>query len=106
MIKGILALFTSGAILNPMILFGIFTGFLFSWKLTGEQIMELYFNPRFYALIFLVATGYTFLFKKIYKQGGYELDTGACWIRVVASMGRFFLSNLLSLSFVQLISLA
>ena len=92
MIKGILSLFTSGAILNPMVL--------------AEQITALFSDYRFYLLGLLIAFVYNFLFKKVYQEGGYNLDTGATLLNVLGSAFKLFLSGILMISFLSMLSLA
>ena len=72
MIKGIVALFTSGAIFNPMILLGIFFGILFDVKMSYEQMIEhIYKNYHFYLLALLLAAAYNFVFHKINSTYGH-----------------------------------
>ena len=51
MIKGIVALFTSGAIFNPMVLLGIICGIGAMVRLDEEAIRALVTNYHFYLLI-------------------------------------------------------
>lgn len=105
MIKGILALFTSGAILNPMVLLGILTGIMFYLYLNAEQIMALYADYRFYLLTVLIAFVYNFLFKKVYQDGGYNLDVGTTLLHVVGSTFKIVISSILMISFISMLSL-
>ena len=70
MIKGILALFRSGLILNPMVLLGILTGFTAMGTLEGEQLRQFYTNYHLYLLMFLVAGIYVYIFKRTYRRAG------------------------------------
>lgn len=104
MFKGLAALFTSGAILNPMVLLGVVFGLFLGIKFDGEQITLVYQNYRLYVLIIIIATIYNFLFKRIYKSGGYELDV---WVVIGHSIGSSFkmiISSLLAIAFVVLLS--
>ena len=105
MIKGIMSLFTSGLIFNPMVLLGILFGICCYIYLTAEQMTDLFFDYRFYLLGVLLAFLYNFIFKKVYKEGGYELDVSATMLNVVGSAFRFFLSSILMISFISMISL-
>lgn len=105
MIKGIMALFTSGAILNPMVLMGIFSGIMFYRYLTAEQILAVYMDFRFYLLVVLVAFIYNFLFKKIYQDGGYNLDIKGTVLNVIGSTLKLILSSVLMISFISMLSL-
>lgn len=88
-----------------MVLFGIFTGILCYIYLSAEQITELFFDYRFYLLGMLIAFIYNFVFKKVYKEGGYSLDVGATILNVVGSALKFFLSGILMISFLSMFSL-
>ena len=68
MIKGIISLFTSGAIFNPMVLLGILLGVLCDVGLSGEEIKELFTDYNLYLLALLVSGLYIFGFKKVYNR--------------------------------------
>lgn len=104
MFKGLAALFTSGAILNPMVLFGVIFGLFLGIKFDGEQITLVYQNYRLYVLVVIIATIYNFLFKKVYKSGGYELDVWAVIGHSVTSSVKMIISSLLAIAFVVLLS--
>ena len=104
MIKGILSLFTSGVILNPMVLLGIFIGIFCYVYLTAEQITALFSDYRFYLLGLMIAIVYKFLIKE-YQEGGYNLDTGATLLNVLGSAFKLFLSGILMISFLSMLSL-
>lgn len=105
MIKGIVALFTSGAIFNPMILLGIFFGILFEIKMTYEQMLEqVYKNYHFYLLALLLAAAYNFVFHKIYKDGGDVLDKGAMFGNTIFSAFKFVFSSALTIAFIELLA--
>ena len=59
MFKGLKALFTSGAIWNPMVLTGVVFGLWLGIKFDGEQISEIYQNYRLYLLALIVAAGFS-----------------------------------------------
>lgn len=105
MIKGLLALFTSGAILNPMILLGIAFGIFSYMFLTAEEISALYTDYRFYLLAVLIAFVYNFLFKKVYQDGGYNLDIGTTMLNVLGSSLKLVISSLLMLSFISMLTI-
>ena len=68
MIKGIISLFTSGAIFNPMVLLGILLGVLCDVGLSGEEIKELFTDYNLYLLALLVSGLYIFGFKEYIKK--------------------------------------
>lgn len=105
MIKGIIALFTSGAIFNPLVLAGVVSG---SWciiKLHPEQIRGLFLMPHFYGFVALVALLYTVLFAKIYQHGGVKVDLTATLGVAVWNFAKYFIAFILSMSFVMMISI-
>ena len=66
MIKGLISLFTSGIIFNPLVLLGIISGF---WCITNKEpseIRELFNQNWLYVIVGVVAIAYTFIFIKIY----------------------------------------
>lgn len=105
MIKGIVALFTSGAIFNPMILLGIFFGILFDVKMSYEQMIEhIYKNYHFYLLALLLAAAYNFVFHRVYDDGGDKLDKAAMAGNIIFSALKFVVSSALTISFIELLS--
>ncbi len=104
MIKGIIALFTSGAIFNPFVLLGIISGVWALLNLKPEEIRGLFANIHFYTAIALAAVVYTFIFAKIYKEGGEDIDWSATCGRAVWNFAKYFLAFVLSMSFVTMIS--
>lgn len=104
MIKGLIALFTSGAIFNPFVLFGVISGSFAVIKLEPEAIRSLFGYPQFYGVIAFLAVGYTVLFAKVYKDGGIEIDWSATAGRIVWNFVRYFLSFILTMSFIVMLS--
>ncbi len=104
MFKGIIALFTSGAIFNPLVLLGIISGFAAVIKLEPEQIRDFCTDSRWYLLVAVVALGYTLIFAKIYKEGGDEIDWSSTLGLAVWNFVKYFISFFLSMSFVMLVS--
>lgn len=104
MLKGLAALFSTGVILNPMVLLGILTGLLFAVKLDYEQMSEIYHNYHFYLLALFLAAFYNIFFKKVYKNGGRRLDTTAMSVNIIFSTIKFIASNALTIAFVVMIA--
>ncbi len=102
MFKGIGALFSSGAIFNPMVLLGIILGTYFFFGLTTEQAYQLYFDARFYGLAFIIALLYHFTFKKIYDDDGFDLDYKEMIVRSFGSFLLLIFSSLMMISFINL----
>lgn len=106
MIKGIMALFTSGAIFNPMILLGIVFGILFEVKMTYEQMTEhVYKNYHFYLLALLLAAAYNFVFHKMYCGKDCDrLDMGAMVSNIIFSALKFVASSVLTIAFIEVLA--
>lgn len=104
MIKGIIALFTSGAIFNPMVLLGVALGIYCQSNLEVEEVKSLFFNYNLYLLAFLISSAYVFFFKKIYHNGGRKLDFATMLAVIVWGVIKFVLSALFMISFIALIS--
>lgn len=104
MIKGILALFNTGVIFNPMVWLGILLGFAAMIFLDDEQLRALYTNWHLYLLLFLIACLYVYFFRRVYYRGGVETD----WNQTIAVMiGQFFrlvLSFICAMLFVYSVS--
>lgn len=104
MIRGIISLFTSGAIFNPMVLLGIICGIGSIIRLNADEIKSLATDYHFYLLIALVSFGYVFGFKKEYKEGGIDLNYTAMAFTSIWGIVKFILAYFLSMSFVFMIS--
>lgn len=104
MIKGIMALFTSGAILNPMVLLGIFLAVYCMIKLDAAQMRELFGNYQLYALAALISFAHVFLFKKVYKDDGINLDYAAMIFAALGGIIKFVLACGLTISFIVMLS--
>ena len=105
MIKGIVALFTSGIIFNPFVLAGIVSGAFAIIKLKPEVIRELFLDYRVYGIVAISAVIYTLIFAKIYQTGGYSIDWTATVWRIIANFAKYFVAFLLAMSFVIMISI-
>ena len=105
MIKGLIALFTSGIIFNPMVLIGVISGSYTIINLKPEEIRLLMINANFYMAVCVLAFLYTFIFARVYKTGGVNVDWGATTGLFVWNFVRFLISFVLSMSFVTMISI-
>lgn len=104
MIKGLISLFTSGAIFNPMVLLGIICGIASLVRLNSDEIRALATDYHFYLLIALVSFGYIFGFRKEYKEGGAELNFTAMIFSSLWGIVKFILAYALSMAFVLMLS--
>ena len=103
MIKGLISLFTSGIIFSPMVLLGIICGFFSIIKLSSEHIRTIIFDYKNYLILVIVTGIYVLAFKKIYKDGGLELDWIAIFLRILAESVKFLIAYVLSMAFVLII---
>lgn len=100
MIKGILALFKTGIIFDPFVLFGIFMGFFTALSTHQETLKILYQQNSFYLLILLISFIYNYFLKKVYKDDGYTLDYVRMAFNIVFSVVKFIISGVLSFIFI------
>lgn len=105
MIKGIMALFKSGVIFNPMVLSGVVIGLLMAVKLQYEQVVDIYKNYHFYLLAVFLAASYNLCFKRVYKGRGDTLDAKAIVLNTIGSAVKFIFSSVMAVAFVLVIAL-
>lgn len=74
MLKGFLALFTTGIIFKPMLLLGGIIGIVSYIKLDGAQLKILYTDWHLYVLFLMIASLYAYFFKKTYWGNTYQTD--------------------------------
>ena len=87
MIKGIIALFTTGIIFNPMAWAGIGAGCYMMLNLTMAQIHSLAMNWQFHAGVLALAMVYTLIFKRTYYSGAQRINWKATFSSV---LGNYF----------------
>lgn len=104
MFKGLIALFTTGAIFNPLVMLGIISGFAAVIKLQPEVIMGLFSDYHFYGVVAVVAVLYTVVFAKIYKEGGIEIDWPSTLGKALWNFVKYFIAFVLSMSFLMMIA--
>lgn len=92
MIKGILALFRSGLIFNPMVFLGILIGFIAMGMLEDDMLKAFYTNPGLYVLMLLIAVFYVYFFKCVYISGKSDID----WKETLLTMLGHFLMMIVS----------
>ena len=105
MIKGLIALFTSGVIFSPMVLLGIISGAYCVVRLSPEQIRSLFIDARFYIAVVALSFIYTAFFSRVYDDGGESVDWMATFIKMIQNTIRYFLAFILSMSFIMMISI-
>lgn len=94
MLKGFLALFTTGLIFKPMVLLGGIIGIISYIALNSDVLKLLYTDYHIYALFLLIACLYAYFFKKTYQDNSYATD----WGETIKTM--FYEFFCLSLSFI------
>lgn len=100
LMNGIISLFTSGLILNPMVLIGIGFALFINTSFSYEQIYEIYTDYHIYFLSLLIAFVYIYIFKPIYKFGGKKLDYSETSLAILGAFFKLVLSGILTTSFI------
>lgn len=99
MFKGIIALFSSGLIANPMVLLGILSGVLFSSALPTEQIVGIYKNYDYYLVTLSLSFLYVFFFQKVFIGYGEDIDWPATLKKWPGAFAKLVLSNVMTVIF-------
>lgn len=99
MIKGIISLFTSGIILNPMVILGIVFGIIINVNLKKTEVYDVFTNYRIYVLGLILSVIYIVFFKKVYKGKSLELDYNTMGAYIIKEGLRFVFTVFLSISF-------
>ena len=94
MIKGIIALFTSGIIFRLPILTGILIGMVMMFTLSDAQIFAVFHNPLLYIFGIVISFLYAFTFR-VYHKGGTSVD----WRATVYSIFGHFISYVIAVIF-------
>ena len=105
MFKGIVSLFASGIIFSPFVLFGIITGSWCYFNMEPNEIRNLLLAKEFFALVVVVAVVFVFVFSKRYDNTRRYLDWSAMFWIVVANVFKFFISFILVMSFISMLSI-
>jgi len=106
MIKGILAIFRSRAIMNPITLIGII--FAISTMKHFEEAEGLYafYKSAFpYLLFFAISVVYNLLFKKVYTEKGRSIDFQRMIFNVLISFIHGVFVSYLTISFVIMMAM-
>ena len=104
MFKGIVALFTSGLFFHPMVLSGIVAAIAAIMKLQNDQIYDILRTSYLYIGAFVYALLYTFIFAKIYHEGGEYVNKSATFLKAIGNTIRLLLAFILTFSFAILMS--
>jgi len=101
MIRGILALFTSGILTNPMVLLGIIFGSIFYNMYDGAQIFQIYKKTSFYGLALIFSCIYVLGFRRVYKEDG-DTDWFETLLAIAVGAFKFVFASILMISFISL----
>ena len=82
--KGIVALFTSGILFNPMILTGIISGVVIMNITDGPSLHQMLTSLHFYMLFLLIAAFFTYAAKRVYYPGGSKINWKATALEIFA----------------------
>lgn len=99
MLRGLKALFTSGLIVNPMVLIGIFGGIVFSSEFETEIIFSIFSDYNYYLVALAIAFAYVVFFQKVYIGYGSQVDWAATVKKLPGAFAKLVLANILSVVF-------
>ena len=105
MIKGILALFTSGIIFRLPVLSGIIIGFYMMFTMSDKEIFATFHNPLLYLLGIIICVIYAFIFKRVYKTGGGIVDWHATFYSLFGHFISYVAAIIFSCLFIFTVSL-
>lgn len=74
MLKGFLALLSTGIIFKPMLLLGVIIGISAYVGLDGDHLRILYTDWHLYVFFLILASVYAYFFKKTYWGNTYSVD--------------------------------
>ena len=95
MLKGLWALFATGLIFNPALLFGAISGILSYVFLDSAHLKVLYTNYYLYLLFFLISAAYVYFARPTLQDNLIDID----WRATIKDMVKHFL--LMSFSFIM-----
>lgn len=104
MIKGFLALFTSGIIFRLPVLIGVIIGIFMMFTLSDDQIFEVFHNPLFYIFGLIISFIYAFSLKRIYHKGGTTVDWRATTYSIFGHFVSYVAAVIFSCLFIFTIS--
>ena len=101
MIRGIVALFASGLLTNPLVLLGVITGSLFYAFLSANEIYLIYKTPAFYGISLLLVCSYILGFRRVYQENG-KTDWKETFLAIIGGLFKFVVASVLMISFISL----
>lgn len=104
MIKGLIALFSSGIIFRLPVLAGVIIGIFMMFMLSDEQIMAVFHNPLLYIAGLLISAFYAFVVKRVYHKGGSTVDWRATTYSIFGHFVSYVMAVVFSCLFVFTIS--
>lgn len=106
MIKGILALFRSKAIMNPMTLIGVIFGISAMNHFKEFDLLYAFYKSAFpYVLFLSISVIYNLLFKKVYTERGRSIDLQRMIFNILISFIHGVFVSYLTVSFVIMMAM-
>lgn len=105
MIKGLIALFSSGIIFRLPVLSGVILGLIMMFTLSDEQILAVFHNPLLYVFGLIISFIYAFVIKRVYHKGGSIVDWRATFYSVFGHFVSYVAAVIFSCLFVFTVSL-
>lgn len=100
MIKGIVALITSGILFKPMVLTGIIGCIYLHYTVDEDKITNCFFNQNLYLICLLISLIYTCIFCRVYYTGGRKVN----WKSTISGTLNNFLTLIMTLILCHIIS--
>jgi len=100
LIRGIIALFTSGILFRPMVLLGIIGCIYLHYTVEEDKIADIFFNQNIYLICLLISLIYTCIFCRVYYTGGRRVN----WKSTFSGTPHNFLTLIITLILCHIIS--
>ena len=98
MLRGLLRVFTSGLIIQPMVLLGIGFGIYMCVNYNLQEIFAWLAVPQLYALAVVIAFFYTFIFDRVYMGYSRKVNWRGTFDRFVGHFFKMILACLCAVS--------
>lgn len=99
MFRGLKALFTSGLIVDPMVLLGIIFGFVFIQYFDFSRFMLIVAYYDYYLVALSIAFLYTILFKRVFNRYGNMVNWQETTKRAIGNFAKLVIANILAVVF-------
>lgn len=101
MFRGLISIFSSGLILNPLFILGVASGAFLSHRFSEETIFGIFTDYEIYLVAVAIAFVYTFAFRQVYKGYSKVVDWNATFERFVGYSGMLIITSILSAIFFE-----